>query len=139
MWQGGIWFASSHLGKDALISNDGTHTLTVAAVDVAPVSAARVEAEVAGAVRVVWVLRRRPVVAVLTSEVEAAVPAVARSGQEDAIAIDFAGELCAVLTIERYKFSRAVVKQLLDIVLSGHTPIAAPLLAGDIIFSTADI
>ena len=70
-----------------LISNDGTHTLTLAAVVAAPAGAARVEAEAVGEARVVWVLRRRPEVAVLTSVAEVAAPAVASSGQKNTIAI----------------------------------------------------
>ena len=140
MRQGGIWFALPSLGKDALISNDGAHTLTAeAAVAVAaPVGAAREEVEAVGAVRVVWAPRRRPVLAVLTSVVEAAVPAAA-SRQEDAIAIDIAGELPAVHTIERCPFACAVIKQLIDIVQGGHTPVATPFYMGNVVFRTADI
>ena len=134
------WGCVFVFGKDALISNDGTDALTAEAVEVVPpASVARVEVEVVGAVRVVWVLRRRPVVAVLTSVAEVAEPAVASSGEENAIAIDIAGELPAVHTIERCPFARAVVKQLLDIVLSGHTPVATPLYMGNVVFRTADI
>ena len=61
-------------------AGNGANALTVVAVVVVPVGVARVEVEVVGVVRVVWVLRRRPVVAVLTSVVEVAVPAVASSG-----------------------------------------------------------
>ncbi|MBQ2524275.1 MAG: hypothetical protein II541_08725, partial [Prevotella sp.] len=64
--------------------------------------------------------------AVLTSVVEVAAPAVASNGQEDAIAIDIAGELCAVHAIEHCPFARAVVKQLLDIIQGGHTPVTTP-------------
>ena len=70
-----------------LISNDGAHTLTEAAVVVAPVGVARDEVEAVGVVRVVWVLRRRPVAAVLTSVAEVAAPAVASSGKKNTIAI----------------------------------------------------
>ena len=139
MQQGGIWFAFPRLGKDALISNDGAHTLTVVAVGVVPVGVARAEVEVVGAVRVVWVLSGRPVVAALTSVVEDAAPAAASSGQEDAIAIDIAGELPAVHTIERCPFACAVIKQLIDIVQGGHTPVATPFYMGNVVFRTADI
>ncbi len=139
MRQGGFWFALPRLGKDALISNDGAYTPTVVAVAAVPAGAARVDAEVVGVVRVVWVLRRRPVAAVPTSEVEVAAPAVASGGQEDAIAIDIAGELCAVHAIERRPFVGAVVKQLLDIVQGGHTPVATPFYMGNVVFRTADI
>ena len=131
MRQGGNWFAFPRFGKDALISNDGAHTLTAAAAEAAeaPVGVARVD----------WALRRRPVAAVLTSAVEAAGLAVASSGQEDTIAIDFAGELCAVHAIERRPFVGAVVKQLLDIILSRHTPITTPFYMDHVVFRTADI
>lgn len=55
--------------------------MTVVAVVVVPVGVARIEVEVVGVVRVVRVLRGRPIVAVATSVVEVAVPAIARSGQ----------------------------------------------------------
>lgn len=139
MRQGGIWFALPRLGKDALISNDGANASTAVAVAVVPVGVARVEVEVVGAVRVVWVLRRRPVVTALTSVVEDAAPAAASSGQEDAIAIDIAGELPAVHTIERCPFACAVIKQLIDIVQGGHTPVATPFYMGNVVFRTADI
>ena len=137
--QGGLWFAFPRLGKDALISNDGAHTLTAVAAVVAPVGVARTEAEAVDVVRAVWELRRRPVVAALTSVVAAAVPAAASSGQEDAIAIDIAGELPAVHTIERCPFACAVIKQLIDIVQGGHTPVATPFYMGNVVFRTADI
>ena len=45
------WGCVFVFGKDALISNDGTHTLTAEAVEVVPpASVARVEVEVVGAV-----------------------------------------------------------------------------------------
>lgn len=139
MRQGGFWFALPRLGKDALISNDGAHTSTEVAVAAAQVGVAREEEEVVGDVRVVWVLRRRPVAADLTSAVEVAAPTVASSGQEDAIAIDFAGELCAVHAIERRPFVGAVVTQLIDIVQGGHTPVATPFYMGHVVFRTADV
>ena len=104
------WGCVFVLGKDVLFSEDRTNALTAVAVVVAPVGAARTEVEAVGIVRAVRGLRGRPVVAVLTSVVEVAVPEVTRSGQEDAIAIDIAGELPAVHTIERCPFARAVVK-----------------------------
>ena len=55
--------------------------MTVVAVVVVPVGVARIEVEVVGVVRVVRVLSGRPIVSVLTSVVEVAVPAVASSGQ----------------------------------------------------------
>ena len=113
MRQGGFWFALPRLGKDALISNDGAHTPTVfAAADVVQAGVARAEEEVAGVAQVRRNLRGRPVVAVPTSVVVVAVTAVASSGQEDAIAIDIAGEFSAVHAIERRPFVRAVVFQL---------------------------
>lgn len=141
MRQGGIWFAFPRLGKDALISNDGAHTMTAegVVVDVGLAGVVRVEVEVADVVRDVRVLRRRPVVAAQTSAVEAAVPAEASSGQEDTIAIDIAGELPAVHTIERCPFACAVIKQLIDIVQGGHTPVTTPFYMGNVVFRAADI
>ena len=139
MRQGGIWFAFPRLGKDALISNDGAYTPTVEAAVAVPFSAARAEVEVVGVARGVWALRRRPVVAVLTSVVEAAVPAVASSGQEDAIAINFAGELCAFHAIERRPFGCAVVKQLPLLGYCRHTPLAAPLHMCHVILRATDV
>ena len=126
-------------GKDALISGNGANALTVVAAVAFPVGAARIEVEAAGDVRVVRILRRRPVVAVPTSVAEAATPADTRSGQEDAIAIDFADEFPTVHAIERRPFSRTVVKQLLNVVLSGHTPVASPLHMCHVVFRTTDV
>ena len=140
MRQGGFWFAFPRLGKDALISNDGTHTPTAVTVAVAvPVGVARTDVEAVGVGRVFRVLSGRPIFPVLISVVEAAAPAVANSGQEDAIAINFAGELCAVHAIEHCPFARAVVKQLLDIIQGGHTPVATPLYMGNVVIRAADI
>ena len=124
-------------GKDALISNDGTHTLTDVTV-AAPVGVARTEAEVVGAVRDVRVLSGRPIASVLTSAGEAAAP-VASSGQEDTIAVNFAGELPSVHAVECCPFGCAVVKQLLDFVQGRHTPLATPLHMSHVIFRAADV
>ena len=52
-------FASlSRCVKDALISDHGAHTLAAAAAVVVPIGAARIEVEVVGVARVVWILRR---------------------------------------------------------------------------------
>ena len=139
MRQGGIWFAFPRFGKDALISGNGANATTAVAVVVEPVGAARIEVEAAGDVRAVRTLRRRPVAAVLTSVVEVATPAETRKGQEDAIAIDFADEFPTVHAIERSIIISAVVKQLINVVLSGHTPVAAPLHMGHVVFCTTDV
>ena len=139
MRQQGYGIASSRLGKDALISNDGANALTVVAVVGAPVGAARVEVEVEVAVRVVWVLRRRPVVAEHTSVVEVAAPAEASSGQEDAVAVNFAGELSTFHTVERCPFGCAVAKQLSLLVYCRHTPFATPLYVSHIMFRSTDV
>ena len=110
MRPGGIWFAFPRFGKDALISGNGANALTVEAVVVAPVGVARIEVEAVGVVRAVRSLRRRPVDAVLTSVVEAAVPAVASSGQEDTVAVNLAGELTTVHVVKSRPFACAVVK-----------------------------
>ena len=121
MRQGEIWFASSRLGKDALISNDGANALTAAAVvAVVPVGAARIEVEVVGIVRAVRALRGRPVVAALTSVEEAAAPAAASSGQEDAIAINLTGEFSSIHAIEHRPFAGTIVYQLLEVILGKH-------------------
>ena len=141
-WPGFISFLRLfHIGKDALISGNGANAPTVVAVavDAKPVGAARSEVEAVGVERDVQIPRRRPVVAVLTSAVEVATPAVTRSGQEDAIAIDFAGEFPTVHAIERRPFAIAVVKQLLDIVRGRHTPVASPFHMCHVVFRTADV
>ncbi len=111
-------FASlSRCVKDALISDHGAHTPTVGAVEVAavPVGATRTEVEVAGAVRVAWILRGRPVSAELASVVEAAVPAVASSGQEDGATVG-TRETHTIYAILRCPFRTAIIQQFIYLV-----------------------
>ena len=78
-------------GKDALISGNGANALTVVAAVAFPVGAARIEVEAAGDVRVVRILRRRPVVAVMANTAVVATPAVSSIGQENATTVGLTG------------------------------------------------
>ena len=90
-----VWDCVYTLGKNALFSDNGTHTSTVvAAALVAPVRVARTEDKVVGGVVLARrILRGRPIVAIIADTVEAGVEAVARCRQEDAITIVFTDEL----------------------------------------------
>ena len=65
-------------------------------------------------------------------------PVRARSGQEDTIAVR-SSELAAVHAVKRRPLTRAVVIQLLEIFIGGHTPVATPFYMGNVVFRTADI
>lgn len=104
-----IWVCVFALGKDALsVLTHRANALTAAAVVVVPVREAGIEVQFVGVV--LAVRRRRPIVAVRTNAAELAKPAPARSGQEDAIAIDLAGELPTVHAVKCRPFGSAVVK-----------------------------
>ena len=151
MRKNGLVCVSLTFGKDALISNDGANALTEPAIAVAEVAdragvTVAEEEDVGAAIagpgdkRVVWALRRRPVAAALSCAGEVvAVPAVASSGQKDAVAIDLAYELPSVYTVECCPFGCAVVIQLLDVIPCGHTPRTSPLNMSHIVARARDV
>ena len=76
--------------------------------------------------RVVLVERTRPVVANRTNFVEPVVPTVARSGQEETIAVARSEEYAFHTVLGRPNAGR-VIEKFLPFILGGHAPAIAPI------------
>ena len=106
--------------------------MTVAAVVTALTGAARMEAEVPRDVWVEGAERTRPVAAVVASVVELVVPPVARSGQEETVAVRSNKEP-AIHTILGRPCAGRVITKLLPFFSCWHTTTSTPVGSGSII------
>ena len=118
--------------EQRLVLENGPHRKAEAAVEVVH-PGVRIEVEVPRVVRVARVERTRPVVAERASVVELTVTTVARSGQEETVAVVSREELTVHAVLLRPSDGRVVV-ELLELFLGGHTPANAPIGCGSIIF-----
>ena len=107
--------------------------VTAATVDVATqVVVARIEAEAPPVVRAAHVDRTRPVAAKVANVVELVVQTIARSGQEETVAVR-GGEEPAVHAVPSHPGDGRVVFQFLPLRPSGHAPVIAPVGCGCVV------
>ena len=126
------------LGKDALISDNGTHTLTDTAVDVIPPYLAWSEGDTECVVRVAWPLLGRPIEAV-QDIAEFALNVVASSGQENSFAIYHAGKLATVHVVHFRPSRGAIIQKLQLLFMRRHHPRSAPFHMSHVVFRAADV
>ena len=128
-WRIGMDWAIIHL------SGDGANALTSTAFVIVPACVARTEVKAICVFRGKRILRRRPIVAVVTGITDTVIPPKSRSRQEDACTVFLADEFSTLNTVNRCPLISAVVKQFLDLVKRRHHPRVAPFHMRHVILS----
>ena len=126
--------------KQRLVLTRGVHCsdgTTVEPVAVAHVVVVRIEVEGPRADRAARVERTRPVAAVRANVVELVVPTVARSGQEETVAVRGGEEPTVHAILGRPSMGGVLVK-FLPLSIGGHAPPIAPVGRGGIVARLED-
>ena len=127
---------SFHLSPFTLFRN-WAHTVTVETEAAEPVVTTAIEEQGVSAVAVIAVKRRQPVETVATSAADHRSVAIARSGEEDAVAVG-TGDAVTVYAVLGGPSPSAVVEQFSLLFNCWHAPGATPFYMGHIVLGVKD-